>query len=158
MLIVNEITLLWMGAKLDKFEGRAPVRHIPQFELVVRAAKKLTNFGEVKPIPDIDPELEKQFARVWLMHHRNPPTFAETDCLDSWRKLGGKPAGYRRLMDKWNALQIVVRRDPNAKRGSGTAWVAADERGTVIRIRIIAGFSPILELNALKKAENITFE
>lgn len=148
-LLLNSITL-WMV-----YDMRAHSKKKRRREFQFVTTKRLINFGEVKPIPDIDENQEKEFARLWLSRHKSLMKFTEDECLQTWRDIGGTRETYVKLMDKWSAHGIIKRKDPNATRGTNAAWIATDERGTVKRIQWIAGIhSPVGTSPTAKSAGN----
>lgn len=138
MFVLLAIFMTGVVMYLRDFKDRHTIQNLTKTgfqivtNLVSRTTKHIKNMGTVEPIPDIPDELKIDFFQKWVK--RGKMDFKETECLPLW---GGSDAMYRKFMDWCASEKIIKRKVAGVTKGPNSAWVAADKRGTMIRINQI---------------------
>ena len=127
LVFINQVIVFIRWDKMEKSE-----RHIPMLENTTRRARlffqvvgskmkrprKLVNMGDVKPIPDVPPELERWMARELLRELDGGKMVDEVSLsVSAWKgRWTGTQEQFAALMDKWQGEGIVYRKNKRGDR------------------------------------------
>lgn len=147
VFITAAVAFVSTVAKMGGGSGE-PMPRVNVFQLLARALKaprrkynattmKLVNMGEVKPIPEVPPELERWMARELLRELDGGKMVDEVSLsVSTWKgRWTGTQEQFAALMDKWQEEGIVYRKN---KRGD-RAFVQPSRPSIHARLKVKAG-------------------